>query len=185
MALLFLDVKNTGYTNPSDFDFAEAALVDLNGTTVFHSLCKPGRPIRWGATQAHGITNAMVADAPSSKSIRDQVLQLVQGHDVVIYNAALFRRYLPGIARSAKSIHCCMERYVDWRIDWGNLSNDPRWPFLYKAASALKCKDPDMFRALGDARTCAAIWRYLDSQCPNEEAGEDDAEFECEEGESE
>jgi DNA polymerase III epsilon subunit-like protein len=162
MTTLILDTETTGLLGLPACDIVEVAIVDEHGITVFHTLCNPGHPIPGAATDIHGITDSMVAQAPSSDIVRQQVLDLVRGHDLVIYNADYDCQYFPGIAREARSIHCCMERFAEWKGEWEDWRDQYRWHRLTVAAGIAGCFEPGAHRALPDARMCAGVWRFLE-----------------------
>lgn len=164
MALLILDTETTGLSAPPTCDIVEAALVDLYGATVFHSLCKPNHAIPKDASRIHGITDQMVAQSPSSDTVRQQILDLVRGHDLVVYNAQYDCQYFLGIEQAARSISCCMERFAEWRGDWSEWHGQYKWHRLTVAAGVACCLERDAHRALADARMCAGVWRYLEKQ---------------------
>ncbi len=162
MTTYILDTETTGLSAPPINDLAEVGIVDEHGNTVFHSLCNPGHSIPDGATAIHGITNAMVAQSPSSDIVRQQVLEIVRGHDLVIYNAAYDTQYFPGIAQSARSIQCCMNRFAEWKGDWDERRDQWKWQRLTVAAGIAGCIEPGAHRALPDARMAAGVWRFLE-----------------------
>lgn len=164
MALLILDTETTGLSAPPTCDIVEAALVDLHGNTVFHSLCKPAHAIPRDATGIHGITDSTVAQAPSSDTVRQQILDLVRGHDLVIYNADYDTKYFPGIEQAARSISCCMERFAEWRGDWSEWHGQYKWHRLTVAAEVARCIEPGAHRAVADARMAAGVWKFLEKQ---------------------
>jgi DNA polymerase-3 subunit epsilon len=162
MATYFLDTETTGLQGLPACDIVEVGIVDEHGNTVFHSLCNPGHPIPGAAMDIHGITNDMVATAPSSDAVRQQVLDLVRGNDLVIYNAAYDCQYFPGIAKEARSIHCCMNRFAEWKGDWDERRDQWKWQRLTVAAAIAGCIEPGAHRSIADARMCAGVWRFLE-----------------------
>ncbi len=162
MATLILDTETTGLSGLPECDIVEAAIVDEHGNTVFHSLCKPNHKIPKDATKIHGITNEMVAQAPSSDIVRQQALELVRGHDLVIYNAQYDCQYFPGIANSARSIQCCMDRFAEWKGEWDSRREQWKWQRLTVAAGIAGCFEPGAHRAVADARMAAGVWRFLE-----------------------
>ena len=164
MTTFFLDTETTGLNPFPACDIVEVGIVDENGSTVFHTLCNPGRPIPDAATAIHGITDLMVAAAPSSDEVRQQVLDLVRGHDLVIYNADCDCKYFPGIAEEAGSIQCCMERFAKWNGEWDSKRDQWKWQRLVVAAEIADCLEPGAHRAVADAMMSAGVWKFLESQ---------------------
>lgn len=164
MTTFFLDTETTGLSGLPTCDIVEVGIVDERGETVFHSLCKPGHPIPGAATAIHGITDAMVAQSPSSDIVRQQVLELVRGHDLVIYNSNYDCQYFPGISKETRSIQCCMEHFAEWNGDWDDRRDQWRWQRLTVAAGIAGCFEPGAHRAVPDARMCAGVWAFLQGQ---------------------
>jgi len=164
MTTLFLDTETTGLNPFPASDIVEVGIVGETGTSVFHSLCKPEHPIPVAATAIHGITDLMVAQAPTSDIVRQQVLDLVRGHDLVIYNASYDCQYFPGIAEEARSIQCCMDRFAEWKGEWDSKRGQWKWQRLVVAAGIAGCLEPGAHRAVADARMSAGVWKFLESQ---------------------
>lgn len=163
MACLFLDTETTGLGPLPSTDLVEVGIADQEGNTVFHSFANPGHPIPTRASQIHGITDEMVASAPSADEVRMQVLEVCAGHDVIVYNAAYDLKYLPGLAEVA-SVSCCMERFAAWMREPNHRRGGWRWHKLSYAAEVAGCLEPDAHRALADARMAAGVWQFLEKR---------------------
>lgn len=163
MALYFLDTETTGLGPLPHTDIVEVGIVDAAGNTVFHSLANPGHPIPFRASQIHGITDSMVAQAPSADEVRMQVLEVCAGHDVVIYNSAFDLKYLPGLTEVA-TVHCCMERFAAWMREPNHRRGGWKWHKLAYAAEVAGCLEPDAHRAVADARMAAGVWQFLETR---------------------
>src|SRR5690606_29916132 len=57
-------------------------------------LVNPGMPIPESAVSVHGITDAMVADAPRFEQIAEELRAALAGHLPVAYNATFDRKFL-------------------------------------------------------------------------------------------
>ncbi|HET7041810.1 MAG TPA: 3'-5' exonuclease, partial [Gemmatimonadales bacterium] len=90
VAFAVLDVETTG-TRPSDDDrVTDVAVVLVQGTRrelVFESLVDPGRPIPSYITAMTGISDAMVAGAPTFDRIADELLGVLSGRVFTAHNA--------------------------------------------------------------------------------------------------
>ncbi len=87
---LVLDVETTGGSAVGD-RVTEIAAVRVEAgveTARWSSLLNPGVPIAYFVQQLTGIDDAMVADAPSFKSVADTLLGLLDGAVLVAHNAA-------------------------------------------------------------------------------------------------
>lgn len=84
--LIFLDTETTGLDDEAEI--LEIALVDHLGQVIFESYCKPVKAkTHEKALEVHGITDEMLATAPSWTEIEQQVNRLLENKTVVIFNA--------------------------------------------------------------------------------------------------
>ena len=86
---VFLDVETTGATANRD-RITEIGLVEVNGGTVIEewsTLVNPGLRIPPEIEALTGITNAMVAEAPSFESLSTELHRRLQGKLLVAHNA--------------------------------------------------------------------------------------------------
>jgi len=103
-----------------DAEIVEIAIVCTHsGKTLINTLVKPKNPIPPSATVIHGITNVLVANSPSWAEIHDQVMSVMYGRIVLIYNADYDIRLIKQTAgqydRCVDNIEyrCVMESYAD------------------------------------------------------------------------
>lgn len=84
-----LDVETTGF-QPGPDRVVEVALVVVERgrrMAVYQSLVNPGIPTKAGARAVNGITDAMLADAPTPAEVWSQVVELIGASPVVAHNA--------------------------------------------------------------------------------------------------
>lgn len=163
--IYFLDTETTGLRNA---EMVECAIIDDTGRTVLDTLCNPGFPIPPDATRIHGITDAMVAEAPPADAVRAFVLELVRANTVVIYNAAYDVQFFPGIRDSAAAIPCCMLAAAPLFGAWSEHHGSYSWPKLQDAAA--KCgfvSEEAAHRARADTLACRAVWHWLRNRPKN------------------
>jgi DNA polymerase-3 subunit epsilon len=89
-AFAVVDVETTGMNATGDDRITEIAVVVVQGSrrdVVFDSLVNPGRPIPPRICELTGITNEMVAGAPTFADIADQVIAALAGRVFVAHNA--------------------------------------------------------------------------------------------------
>lgn len=153
---IFLDTETTGFKNWDEI--VEIAIVDQDGNTLLDSLVKPGRKIPPDAMAIHGITEDMVADAPTWTELWPQVQAALEGRVVGIYNADFDLRLLEQTASNAGMVweppyaeaFCVMNLYSEYKGDWNNKYRNYRWHKLEAAGRQLGIPLPNAHRALAD-----------------------------------
>jgi DNA polymerase-3 subunit epsilon len=80
---VILDTATTGL-NPAEI--CEVVVLDLDGNCIFESLVKPKGEFTHEAIGIHGITDDIVADAPSWLDVWDKLYPLLEGKTLLIYN---------------------------------------------------------------------------------------------------
>ncbi|MFV1478129.1 3'-5' exonuclease [Serratia sp. Z4] len=90
--VLILDTETTGLGD--DAEIVEVTIIDTDGTILLNTLIKPRSVIPASAIAIHGITNEMVADAPSWPDVRSKFYQLISGRKIVVYNSDYDTRLL-------------------------------------------------------------------------------------------
>jgi DNA polymerase-3 subunit epsilon len=113
-----LDTETTGLDDWAEV--IQVAVVTPDGSTAIDTLVRPRRYIPADATAIHGITNEMVAVAPSFEAIHSQLSSVLDHRTIVAYNAAFDRRVLAQTALvnevklALLSWECAMERYAQF-----------------------------------------------------------------------
>ncbi len=113
MRQIVLDTETTGLEVSESHRIIEVAaleLVNREKTGKFlHFHLNPERNIDAGATRVHGMTNEFLKDKPKFASIADELLQFIEGAELLIHNApfdlgflnwefSLWRSSWPGLA---------------------------------------------------------------------------------------
>jgi DNA polymerase-3 subunit epsilon len=91
--LVVFDLETTGTSTREDWIVQFAAVrifADRRPRRSFERLVKPGKPIPRAATDVHGITNEMVANAPTFARLADEILRFLTGADLGGYNVLGF-----------------------------------------------------------------------------------------------
>ena len=110
MRQVVLDTETTGLEPEQGHRVIEIGCVELINRRKtgrrFHRYLRPDRPIDRAAQDVHGITDAFLAQQPRFAEIVDELLEFVNGAELVIHNAAFDIAFLdaelqrlPGAAR--------------------------------------------------------------------------------------
>jgi len=86
--LAFIDLETTG-TNPVRDRITEIGVVEVDGdrVTTWNTLVNPERPIPHFIQQLTGISNAMVADAPTFSQVAEELAERLGGRVFIAHNA--------------------------------------------------------------------------------------------------
>lgn len=102
--LVAVDTETTGL-NPTDgHTLVEVAAVGLDDGTIgesWSSLMQPGRPIPPDAAAVHGISDAMVVDAPLPATVASEMRRRCADLPLVLHNASFDLPFLIGMLRRA------------------------------------------------------------------------------------
>jgi DNA polymerase III epsilon subunit family exonuclease len=101
--VVVLDFETTGW-EPERAAIVEIGRVTLDGgaiTDEWSSLVRPGRPMPPDAARVHGITDAMVADAPPPGALAPAVRDACAGATIALHNASFDLPFLIGLMRAA------------------------------------------------------------------------------------
>ncbi len=160
---LFLDTE----TSNLEGEVIEIAVLDARGTVLISSLVHPREPIDPRATRIHGITDAMVADAPEWVELYEPVRGIVHARHLIAFNAAYDMKR---VAHSSSlcgrpGLGCCWHDVMipasilfgEWDGSHGNwryqkLAGLCRWAGLELS---------EFHRAIPDAEACRRLWQWL------------------------
>lgn len=186
---LILDTETTGLDG--DSEIVEIAIIDAAGETVTNTLVKPIKPIPQSTIEIHGITNEMVASAPTFQEVMPELERILRGREVLVYNAEFDETMLTSSARLNKCAfsesnpawywsfkvqektetqpaiyksywHCIMKLYAKFNGDWNDWHGNYRWVPLARAARQCGVDIPkQIHRALADAEMTLRILHYM------------------------
>jgi len=133
--VVILDTETTGLED--DARIVDLAVTTAAGETLLDTLVNPGEPIPASATEIHGITDAMVAGAPTFAQILPDLAAAVFGRRVLIYNdvfdlgrlsheLALLGADVPEFTAAARW-EDVMLPYSDWYGEWSDWHGNYRW----------------------------------------------------------
>ena len=163
---LFLDTQTTGL-GPKD-EVVQVAVVDWWGRVLLDTLVKPTIPIPPAASAIHGITDDMVADAPTFKDIAPALKGLLEFETVVIYNTD----YDLGLLRQTAAAHglegtgpfgqavCAMLLYAEYAGE-RSMTGLPKWWKLGDAAANCGFSIEAHHTAAGDANATRLLLQYM------------------------
>lgn len=160
--LLVLDTETTGLEN--DDEICEIAIIKGNGECVLNTLIKPKKIIPAAATGVHGITNEMVANAPTWAEVHDLFCKLIDGKMLMAYNSEFDERllrqtmiYAGKIDMPDMKFQCAMKLYTKY-------CGDRKWRKLGVAAEGCGVTVANAHRALGDCQMTLGVIKHLESR---------------------
>ena len=154
---LFLDTETTGFSPGAGDAIVEVAIVDDAGRTLIDTLVDPRRPIPWQASDVHGISDDMVRGQPTLQQLLPRIREVIEGEQIVIYNAAFDTPFFPDRLRQASMISCAMIRFAD--------ALGGRWRKLEVAAHHVGHRWTGApHRSLADSLACRSVWLWLEQR---------------------
>jgi DNA polymerase III epsilon subunit family exonuclease len=156
--VLAVDTETTGLNPAEGHGLVEVATVAIDETGLgesWSSLVRPERPIPPDASAVHGITDAMVADAPPSDRIAAGLRERCSDQTLVFHNASFDLPFLNDLLRQAGQ-----PPLLNPIIDTLGLARGLGGPgsnSLGALAARLGLPRETRHRALGDARTTARL----------------------------
>nr|WP_321496307.1 3'-5' exonuclease [uncultured Methanolobus sp.] len=138
---VFLDTETTGLGNTDQI--CEISIIDSFGKVLLNTLVKPTILMKKDAEAIHGISDEMLKDAPKFIDIIFDLVDVLHGRHLVIYNADYDMRMLKqslkpyefaklsdiGIA----DIHCAMLLYAEYWGEWDDYRQSYKWQRLGNA----------------------------------------------------
>jgi DNA polymerase-3 subunit epsilon len=129
---VILDTETTGLY---DAEIVEIAIINNLGEMLLDTLIKPSIPIPAEVTEIHGITDEMVATAPSFPEIYPRIAETLKNKRVIIYNARFDIKILAYCCRLhklpvlqlSKRSECLMEWAAQWGGDWSYYYEDYKY----------------------------------------------------------
>lgn len=168
-SFLVLDTETTGLQAG---EIVEIAICNHLGETLLDTLVKPKLPIPAEASRIHGIDDSRVVGAPTWPEIAPNILELLRGQNVVVYNAVYDRRMMHQSAerwdmkpigwKEDASFYCAMEAYAEFYGDFNRYRDSYTWQPLSKAYRHATEKDhTGAHSALVDCLACLEVTKFL------------------------
>jgi DNA polymerase-3 subunit epsilon len=164
---LYLDTETTGMKDHDEI--IEICILNWDGEVLLDSLVNPTRMIPPDATRIHGITYSMVRNSPHWSEVWEQVVQLVSGHIVGIYNADFDIRMMKQshninqIKWDSSHIQpfCIMKLYAKFYGQWNDFKRSYRWQSLENAGKQCNINLPNTHRAKDDTLLTRAVLHHI------------------------
>lgn len=153
---VYLDTETTGVRN--DSEIIEFSIIDHDGSVLLDTLVKPRHPIPPDVTQVHGITNEMVADARDWSQVWPEVLSILDGRYVGIYNVDFDLRLMKQSCQAAgikwrnprSKVFCIMKLYAHFYGERDSRKGGYRWQRLEDAGQQCSIELPNSHRSKDD-----------------------------------
>ena len=92
MSEIFLDIETTGLSFKDSHKIVEIACIETNELIptkrVFHKIINPERNVPEEAFKIHGFSTNFLKDKPKFKEIADELIDFINGNDLIIHNAS-------------------------------------------------------------------------------------------------
>ena len=167
--VVYLDTETTGFGKRAEI--VDIAVVGGAGQVLFESLVRPTRRIPSEVIAIHGITNADVKDAPEWCDVHHELLEILSGRRIVVYNVTFDKQMVTqaceqyALSAPEADWECAMKRYAGFHGSW-----DPgkRWYRFQKLERAVLTfgAEPGGHRAAADALACRAVVQGMAATAP-------------------
>ena len=165
MDIYFLDTETTGLSVTTGARIVEIAIVDLHGEPLLNTLVNPEEPIPSAAQQVHGISDEMVASAPTIMELWPDIREILSNQHVIIYNASFDTQFFPSTLQCAAKISCAMLSFAEVYGEPNTRYGGFKWQRLEDAARHVAHEwTGSSHRALADALACRSVWLWLEKQ---------------------
>lgn len=148
----------------------QIAIVDALGNTLLDTLVRPTVPIAPGATVVHGITDEMVATAPTLNELAHDIMIHISEANVICWNAEYDRGCLTTHVTNARvtipladmaTWHDAMTPFAAVYGDWSEYHGNYKWQKLTTAARYYGLDTSGAHSALADARMTLQVLREM------------------------
>lgn len=147
---VILDTETTGLSSGRD-EIVQIAVINQAGDVLLDTYVNPRHPERLtakgdngvSASDINGITPDMLLDAPAWPHVYAQLLEVIAGRKVVIYNAAFDESMIAGdcerhgIQQHSLDASCAMLAYAGYVGEYSHYWGDYKWQPLNGGHTAL------------------------------------------------
>ncbi len=161
--VLAVDTETTGMSPEAGHRLVEVAHVTIADGAIgetWSSLVRPGRPIPPDATRVHGITDAMVAEAPGAVDVGRPWRISLADRPLVFHNAPFDLPFLLSLFREAGA-PTLLNPIIDTLGLARGLPDGAAGNSLQVVRKRLGLPEEPAHRALGDALTTARVFLAL------------------------
>lgn len=174
LPLAVIDFETTGFDESQDrvVEVGVACFVRGELTQTKNWLIQPGVPIPEQAINVHGITDAMVANAPGFAQVAEELCAVLAGHLPVAYNASFDRKFLraelsrAGIVNAPAPAAQAGVVWVDPLVWARELMADEKSKRLTDVCEKLGIPLNDAHRAWADAEAAGRVLLALAPRMP-------------------
>lgn len=169
---VILDLETTGKDQHAPAtEIVEISILNKDGNPLLNTLVRPERAIPPSVTDLHGISDLMVANAPTFSEIFPWIAAAISGKVLIVYNAQydiylldnlIIRNHL---TMPSFDSWCLMLAYADYYKAPGRYYGSYAWQRLGEACEQQEVQLTDAHRALGDT---LATWRLLQALAEKE-----------------
>lgn len=159
---LLIDTETTGLSDKDEI--IQLAIVDLQNHVLFKTFVKPTMPVSCGARAVHGISDTVLANAPTFPELYETIINLISNRRLIAYNAPFDQRLLGQTCEKYGLLEpegttwdCVMEQYVSFEEDTYH-TGDPRWQSLSAACAQ---QDIPIQRTHDAVEDCLLTWQLI------------------------
>lgn len=171
------DTETTGLDDNSAI--VSIGIIDQSGNVLLDTLINPCVAIPGDATGIHGVTDEMVAAAPTFAQVYPQIRAALMGKRWVIYNSGydvprldyecwrwglLFPSPLRDWSKYSydrDEVYCAMNQYAEFYGDWSEYFGSYKWQKLSNAAYQMGIEVENAHHALADAITTLELIKQM------------------------
>ena len=163
---VYLDTETTGLEKQDEI--IEISILDFDGAILLESYVRPVNPLTSAATRIHGITNAMVVNAPTWPALWPQIRGFLFSRPVTAYNSPFDLRMMQQSHsrykipwRESFEWFDAMILFSNYRGIWDPVRKSMKYFSLKDAGKHFNISLPNSHRASADALLTRAVLHCL------------------------
>ena len=158
---VIVDFETTGRGNA---EIVQIGVLDATGNILMDQLVKPGKSIPAEVTEIHGISNEMVANAPTFPEVGAAFAALIADKLAVAYNCGYEEKILAGECKrhglpliEPARWSCAMKAYASYFGQWHKKRRSYIWQSLSNACIQQGVHVENAHTAVGDCQMTLAL----------------------------